>query len=97
MLASSLKGVSATLGKQLGFTGTITDGLDDGCGYSGAAHPLLLLASALESARPGQKILVVGFGQGAEAILLETTPAIAERNAAAGTRRGVRGSGSRLA
>lgn len=93
VLASSLKGVGAALGKQLGFTGTITDGLDDGCGYSGAAHPLLLLAAALESARPGQKILVVGFGQGAEAILLETTPAIAERNAgAAGKRRGVRGS-----
>jgi 3-hydroxy-3-methylglutaryl CoA synthase/uncharacterized OB-fold protein len=77
ILASPLKGAAAALGKQLGFAGTIADALDTGCGYAGVAHPLLMLASVLESAAPGRKILLVGFGQGAEAMVLETTQAIA--------------------
>jgi uncharacterized OB-fold protein len=35
-----------------------------------------MLAQALESARPGDKILVTGFGQGCDALLFEVTPAI---------------------
>ena len=47
-------------------------------GESGVAHPLVMLVNALEEAAPGQKILVVGFGQGADAILVETTDALAK-------------------
>ena len=91
VLASPLKGAAAAVGKQLGFTGALAESFDDGCGYAGAAHPLLMLAGALEVATRGQKILVLGFGQGSEALLLETTDAIAEAGAAK-ARRGVRGS-----
>ena len=49
------------------------------CGDTGAAHALLLLVAALEKAKPGDKILVVGFGQGADALLFEVTPEIAKR------------------
>ena len=52
------------------------DPLSANCGDSGAAHPLLMLAASLEAAVPGEKILVLGFGQGADAIVLETTPAL---------------------
>jgi uncharacterized OB-fold protein len=76
ILASPLKGAAAALGKQLGFSGVIADALEDGCGYAGAAHPLLMLARVLETARPDETILLVGFGQGAEALVLRTTPAI---------------------
>jgi uncharacterized OB-fold protein len=38
---------------------------------------VLLLVKALEEAGPGERILVIGFGQGCDAILLETTDAIA--------------------
>jgi uncharacterized OB-fold protein len=55
---------------------TLQDQLADGCGDSGAAHPLLLLVDALEQARPGDRILVVGFGQGGDALLFEVTDAI---------------------
>lgn len=54
----------------------LPDQLADGCGDSGAAHPLLLLVDALEQAGPGERILVLGFGQGGDALLFETTGAI---------------------
>lgn len=47
------------------------------CGDCGAAHPLLLLALALGQAAPGERIMLVGFGQGADAILVETTAQLA--------------------
>ena len=45
---------------------------------SGSAHALLMLAHALESAKPGEKIVVAQFGQGCDALLFEMTPAIAD-------------------
>jgi 3-hydroxy-3-methylglutaryl CoA synthase len=78
VLASPLKGAAAALARQIGFGGRLADSLDDGCGYAGAAHPLLMLAGALPSLRAGQKLLLVGFGQGAEAIVLQATEAIDE-------------------
>ena len=57
----------------------ICDPLHANCGDTGAAHALLLLAATLEKAKPGEKILVVGFGQGADALLFEVTPEIANR------------------
>lgn len=55
---------------------SIHDTLFAGCGDTGAAHPLLMLVHALETAAPGEKILVVGFGQGGDALVLEVTEAI---------------------
>jgi 3-hydroxy-3-methylglutaryl CoA synthase len=49
----------------------IRDSLNVQCGDTGTAHPLLLLVAALEDAKPGGRILVVGFGQGADALLFE--------------------------
>jgi 3-hydroxy-3-methylglutaryl CoA synthase len=54
------------------------DNLSSTVGDSGAAHALLMLVHALETAKPGEKILVAQFGQGCEALLFEATPAIAE-------------------
>ena len=56
--------------------GAIADTLHSSCGDAGAAQALLMLVAALETAKPGQRILVVGFGQGADAVLLEVTEAI---------------------
>ena len=46
-------------------------------GNTGAASPLLGLAAALEEAKPREQILVVSYGNGAEALLFEATEAIA--------------------
>ena len=50
----------------------IADTLQANCGETGVAHPLVMLVAALEAAKPGEKILVCGFGQGCDALLFET-------------------------
>jgi 3-hydroxy-3-methylglutaryl CoA synthase len=87
-LPSLFRGAAEAVAKQMKFTGTIASGLDNGVGYAGAAHAPLMLANVLETAKPGDKILVVGFGQGADALIFEVTDAIASLP----KRRGVSGS-----
>lgn len=45
-------------------------------GFTGAASPLLLLTTCLEKAEPGQLILLLGYGSGADAVLLSVTDEI---------------------
>lgn len=71
--------VAGGLAKKLGIdVALFSDPLSSNCGDCGAAHPLLMLAAALEAAVPGEQILVLGFGQGADAIVLETTAKLAD-------------------
>jgi hydroxymethylglutaryl-CoA synthase len=85
----AVKGVAEGLAKKAGIRAeAVADRLIDRVGDSGAAHPLLLLVAALEAAQPGERILLVGFGQGVDVLLFETTPAIA----GLAPRRGVAGS-----
>ncbi len=65
----------------------VQDPLFDQVGNPGAASVPLMLAAALEEARPGDKILVVSQGQGSDALLLEVTDLIAKLP----PRRGVKG------
>jgi len=46
------------------------------CGDTGAAHPLVMLVAALETARPGDKILLAGFGQGCDVLCFQATDKI---------------------
>ncbi|MEM7408037.1 MAG: 3-oxoacyl-[acyl-carrier-protein] synthase III C-terminal domain-containing protein [Pseudomonadota bacterium] len=62
----------------------VTDPLLAKVGQCGVAHPLLLLASVLGSAEPGQKILVTAFGQGCDALVFEVTAKIADGQPVAG-------------
>jgi uncharacterized OB-fold protein len=64
----------------------VRDNLAAVCGETGAAHPLVMLVAALEDAKPGERILVVGFGQGADALLFEVTPANARGQAGLGVK-----------
>jgi hydroxymethylglutaryl-CoA synthase len=71
--------VAARLCKILGLSeSALADDLAARCGNTGTAHPLLILARILEQASPGAKILLVGFGQGVDAFLFETTGRIAD-------------------
>ena len=48
----------------------LQDDLRENCGDTGAAHPLLMLTAGLETARPGQRIVLIGFGQGVDVLVL---------------------------
>ena len=80
--------VAGTLAKNLGIPGSaVADNLQANCGEIGAAHAVVMLVHALEQAKPGDKILVAGFGQGCDALLFEATDALASFPA----RRGISG------
>jgi uncharacterized OB-fold protein len=55
----------------------LVDELAGQAGITGAAHPFVLLAAALERAAPGELLALVGLADGAEAIVLRTTGAVA--------------------
>jgi len=57
--------------------GARIDRLDGQVGNVGAAQPALLLATALEQALPGQLVVLVSLSDGADAVVLRTTPALA--------------------
>src|SRR5438128_11773424 len=63
--------------RELGFEPALAqDPLFGKVGNAGAAFAPLLMAAALQGARAGQRILLVGYGDGAEAFVLETTPVV---------------------
>ncbi|NMF96402.1 zinc ribbon domain-containing protein [Aromatoleum toluolicum] len=74
VMPEKLRKVGPMVAKKVGVRPeTIVDPLFDRCGDTGAAHPLLMLARTLAKAGPGQTILVVQFGSGCDALVLETT------------------------
>jgi hydroxymethylglutaryl-CoA synthase len=57
--------------------GVLVDDLASVVGNTGVAHPFLLLAAVLERAEPDQTVVLLVLGDGAEALLLRTTAAVA--------------------
>jgi 3-hydroxy-3-methylglutaryl CoA synthase len=87
-MPGTLSRIGAAVAKRCGLNDeAVRDNLAALCGDTGVAHPLLLLAAALEDAKPGDRILLAAFGEGCDALLFEVTPAIAQ----ASLRRGVKG------
>jgi hydroxymethylglutaryl-CoA synthase len=79
-MPATLARVANTVAKAAGIEDkAVCDPLHANCGDTGAAHTLMLLVATLEKSKPGDKVLVVGFGQGADAVLLEVTEEIAKR------------------
>jgi hydroxymethylglutaryl-CoA synthase len=65
------------IAKKLGISGDrLQENLHETLGDTGAAHPLIMLAAALEKAKPGDKILVASYGNGSDALFLEVTDKI---------------------
>ncbi len=54
------------------------DPLGDGVGRTGVAHAPLLLARALDAAKPGDRILVLSLADGCDAAVFEVTSRIAQ-------------------
>jgi hydroxymethylglutaryl-CoA synthase len=53
--------------------GAVRDLLGANLGDTGAAHALLMLVDTLETAKAGDKIMVVAFGQGVDILVFEVT------------------------
>jgi 3-hydroxy-3-methylglutaryl CoA synthase/NAD(P)-dependent dehydrogenase (short-subunit alcohol dehydrogenase family)/putative sterol carrier protein len=64
----------------------VIDTMHEVCGETGAAHPLLMFCAALEQAKPGDGILLAGFGQGCDALYFKVTEAIAKLAPRAGVK-----------
>lgn len=70
-------GVAETLARASGIPAqAVAPSLGSTLGQAGCAQPLLMLAQALQSARAGERIVLLGFGQGCDVLLFETTALI---------------------
>jgi 3-hydroxy-3-methylglutaryl CoA synthase len=81
VLGTAAKGMADAVAKKMGFTGNVVSGLQPDGGYAGTAQSLLLLADTLANASAGDRIVLLGFGQGCDALVLEATEALPALNA----------------
>ena len=85
VMASPMKGVNAAVAKASGIAAeAVADDLGARMGDAGCAQPLILLSHALSQAGPGEKIMLVGFGQGCDVLVFETTAAVSQPSARLG-------------
>lgn len=54
----------------------LVDNMHEVCGETGAAHPLVMFVKTLQESKPGDRILLAGFGQGSDALYFRVTDAI---------------------
>lgn len=69
------KGINKKLGLE---PERVVDNLQAVVGDTGSAHALLMTAKALEEAKPGDRILVVSYGSGCDALYFEVTDRISD-------------------
>jgi hydroxymethylglutaryl-CoA synthase len=67
----------AAIGKQLGMEPAKLQGsMLDMVGETGSASPLLMMAAALDKAKPGDRIVLASYGSGSDALLFKVTDKI---------------------
>ncbi|MCA9773292.1 MAG: hypothetical protein KC466_12840, partial [Myxococcales bacterium] len=78
VLAAPSEKVHGATAKSLGFApDRVASLLVDRVGVVGCASAPMRLAGALETAKPGDRILVIDYGEGADALVIEVTDAVA--------------------
>jgi len=79
VMPETVRGVTAKVAAAAGIPDrAIADSLGDEMGAAGTAHALVMLADVLAKAKPGQTIVVVGWGQGCDALLFRATDRITD-------------------
>ncbi|MGQ3298774.1 OB-fold domain-containing protein [Reyranella sp.] len=74
IMPSLMPAVPKLMAKMAGIgESTVRDLMGASLGDTGAAHALVMLVDALESAKAGDKIMVVAFGQGVDTLVFEVT------------------------
>jgi len=84
-VAAAVQGIARALGAK---PEQIQDNLMANVGDTGAAMSLMMLAAALEEAKPGDKIMVLSWGNGSDALYFEVTDKIEKVKAG---KKGVKG------
>jgi hydroxymethylglutaryl-CoA synthase len=80
IMPSLMGAVPKQMAKMSGVAETaVRDLLHGELGDAGSAHALVMLSHCLESAKAGEKILVVSFGQGVEILAFEATADLAKQ------------------
>ena len=78
------------MAKNIGITQeAIVDNQMASVGVAGAAQPIVLFSKALEIAEPEEYILLLGFGQGCDALLFKTTDKIAKYKPSTGAEKAI--------
>lgn len=88
VLPSTIRRVVDSVARKTGISSeAICDNLSKTCGDAGVAHPLIMLLQALEGdLQAGQIIMVVGFGQGCDALLFRVSEHLASFHKPGGIR-----------
>lgn len=82
VIAATVRGVPQKLASAAGISvDVVADTLMANIGNTGVPHPLLMLANTFQHAKPGEKILLASFGQGADVMVFETTKHLTTVNA----------------
>lgn len=74
VMPGTIRNISAMVGKRCGInTEAARDNLHGVMGEAGTSHSLVMLVDCLQDAKPGQTIMVIGWGQGCDALVFRTT------------------------
>lgn len=77
VMPATISGLDKAVAAAAGLKGArLAATLYDHCGDIGSGHAILMLAKAMESMKPGERVLVAQFGQGATALVFEATDII---------------------
>ena len=90
VLPSDQARTPGAVAKSIGITQeAIVDNQMASVGVAGAAQPIVLFSKALEIAEPEEYILLLGFGQGCDALLFKTTDKIAQYKPSTGAEKAI--------
>ena len=90
VLPSDQARTPGAVAKNIGITQeAIVDNQMASVGVAGAAQPIVLFSKALEIAAPEEYILLLGFGQGCDALLFKTTDKIAKYKPSTGAEKAI--------
>ena len=77
VMPGTIRGLQGMIAKHTGINPEVArDNMHANLGDTGTAHSLVMLVECLQSAEPGQTIMVVGWGQGCDVLVFRTTDAL---------------------
>jgi len=83
VMPGTIRNIAAMVGKRCGIKAEAArDNLHGVMGEAGTAHSLIMLVDCLKDAKPGELVMLIGWGQGCDALIFRTTdklPTMANR------------------